>query len=80
MGAPPGRVTKLLVRGVDLGHRPGGGPLVGWVNARNVRMMLPGKVSPGHLDSLCARVEGQPENGLWVSWHPISLPVGRPVP
>ena len=49
---------------------------MGRVAARHVWMVLPGKVSPGHLDGLCARVEGQPEYGEWVSWHPISLPGG----
>jgi hypothetical protein len=77
MNAAPGRVSQLLVCGVDLGHRPVCSPLDGWIATRDVRMMLSGKVPPGALDCVGRRVEGQSENDERVPWHPASLPGRR---
>jgi hypothetical protein len=74
--APPGRIAQLLVRGVDLGHGPGRGALVGGVTDRDIGVVLAGKASPGHPDGLGARVDRQAEDGEGISRHPTSLPVG----
>jgi hypothetical protein len=73
MHAAPGRVSQLLVCGVDLGHGPVCSPLDGWIAARDVRMMLPGKVPPGALDCVGRRVERQSQDNERVPWHPASL-------
>ncbi len=75
-------VAQLLVRGVDLRHRPRGALLNGLLAARNVGVMLTRKPTPGGLDGFRRGIDGQPENGERVSlWHPHSLPAGlEPTP
>jgi hypothetical protein len=77
MKAPLVRVTKLVIRAVDLGHGVVGVLFDDRITARHIRVMLARKTPPRRLDGVGGRVERQFQNGERVSRHPISLP-GRP--